>query len=123
MRVVDNPRVVANCRILAQECKPGTCWYPMEASKNYRNRFLRGELVIRDRVGGQTIAAILVKHCGWERVEGYVLKPGLEPPIFDSETFRKISEQCMRKVEAIRRINMRIKEQAKKQAKRKPVEI
>ena len=123
MGALNNPRVIANCKILSQESKPGTCLSPMEASKLYIRRFLGGVIIIRDKVGGQTIAAILEKYCGWEREGRLVIKPGFEPPVIDRETARKAFAEVSEKIEAIRRINMRIKQQAKQQAKRKPVEI
>ena len=76
MRAVDNPRVVANCKYLSADASMGDRWTPMEASIRYRRMFLDdGELVTRDRVGGQTIAAILVTHYGWVRHWRMLVKP------------------------------------------------
>ena len=113
MGALDNPRVIANCKTLSAETAPGTCWFPMEASKIYIGRFLCGARLIRDRVGGQTIAAILVEHCGWERNGSYVLKPGKYQPTMDGDAVRKILAEMDKKAAEIRRINMRIKQQAK----------
>ena len=76
MKAAMNPRVIANCKYLSADASMGDRWTPMEASIRYRRMFLDdGAVVTRDRVGGQTIAAILVTHYGWVRHWRMLVKP------------------------------------------------
>jgi len=50
---------------------PGAAFIPSAASSEYRRRYMAPP----DRAGGQTIARILVAHCGWIRQGRVIYKP------------------------------------------------
>ena len=68
------PNAISRCIAAFAGDPPGTAYLPSQASDIFRAR----TLAPANRTGGQTIARILVEHCGWVRQGRVVYKPAAQ---------------------------------------------